>query len=102
MHVISKPAVDAAARRFPNAVGWLHAWLKVAKKTRWESLIDVRKAYPTTDQYRCCLIFDVRGNNYRLICRVTYADENQNGTLFIKGVFTHAEYDKNTWKGNCT
>ena len=101
MNVISKATLDEEGRRFPNAAGWLRAWYAVARKARWEKLEDVRRVYQTTDQFCCCLIFDVRGNNYRLICRVQYADQWQNGTLFIKGVFTHAEYDKDNWKENC-
>lgn len=36
------------------------------------------------------VVFNIRGNNYRLIVGVAY----QLGVLYIKFVGTHAEYDK--------
>ena len=101
MNVISKATVDEAAKKFPTTARWLSSWFSIARKARWEKLDDVRDVYQATDQFCRCLIFDVRGNNDRLICRVQYADQWQNGTLFIKGVFSHAEYDKDKWKEKC-
>lgn len=101
MHIISRPAIRAAAKRHPDAAAWLDNWWKVAGGELWESLSDVRAVYPATDQVGCCLVFDVRGNKYRLICRVIWANEWQRGTLFVKNFLTHAEYDKNFWKDDC-
>ena len=39
------------------------------------------------------------GNKYRLIVGVKYADDAQQGTLWVKHFLTHAEYSKNRWKG---
>jgi mRNA interferase HigB len=74
MNVIARPAIDAAMARHPDAAGWLETWWTVAKAARWESLADVRGDYPAADQYGRCLIFNARGNNYRLIVRIVYAD----------------------------
>jgi len=101
VHVIAKPALVAAAKRYPNAASWIWNWYAVATKASWTSLVDVRASYPTTDQFKCCLIFDACGNDYRLITRVTYADKYQRGTLLIKAFVTHADYDKDGWKGDC-
>ncbi|MBO0799627.1 MAG: type II toxin-antitoxin system HigB family toxin [Blastocatellia bacterium] len=37
------------------------------------------------------------GNNYRLIAKIDY----KRYTLYIKGIMTHAEYDKDKWKSKC-
>ena len=39
------------------------------------------------------VVFDIRGNKYRLITDVVFRSQ----TVFIKHVFTHEEYDK--WTG---
>jgi mRNA interferase HigB len=101
VNVISRPAIDAAIARHPVAAGWLETWWTTAKSARWERLHDVRSDYPSADQYGRCLIFNARGNKYRMIVRIVYADEWQNGTAFIKHFLTHAEYDKGSWKGLC-
>jgi len=101
MHIIARPAIANAIMKHPDAANWLNHWWRVAGTERWQSLVAVRVAYPSTDQVDCCLVFNVRGNTYRLICRVTYANPWQRGTLLVKHFLTHAEYDKERWKGDC-
>lgn len=102
MHVISRKGLQAASDAHPDAQGWLGGWLAVAEKATWTSLHDVRQTYPHTDQVGNCLVFDVKGNTYRLIVTVVWPrPPRTKGTLFIKYVLTHAEYDKDTWKGCC-
>ena len=101
MHILSRPAIKDAIRRHPDAAKWLNNWWRIASKARWENLAEVRAVYPATDQVGCCLAFNVKGNRYRFICRVTYATEWQRGTLLVKHFLTHAEYDEDRWKGDC-
>jgi mRNA interferase HigB len=101
MHVISRAAIKAAAACHPSAGGWLEQWWRHAAKSRWESLQDVRLVYPSADQVDRCLVFDARGNRFRLIVGVKYADEIQRGTLWVKQFLTHAAYSKGQWKGEC-
>ena len=42
---------------------------------------------------RRLLVFNVKGNKYRLIVRVDYPNQE----LYIKALLTHAEYDKRGW-----
>jgi mRNA interferase HigB len=101
MHVISRPAIREAIDRHTDAAGWLNHWWHLATKSRWASLGDVRHVYSNADQVGGCLVFNVCGNRYRLIVGVKYADELQNGTLWVKHFLTHAEYSKNQWKRDC-
>ncbi len=101
MHIIARRAIIDAGQRHPDAQNWLMRWWTDAAHARWESLEDVRHNYPSADQVNNCLILNVRGNRYHLICRVTYANEWQRGTLLVKHFLTHAEYDKNQWKKDC-
>jgi HigB_toxin, RelE-like toxic component of a toxin-antitoxin system len=39
-------------------------------------------------------VFNIKGNKYRLIVSIDY--ERQ--LIYIKYIFTHAEYDKENWK----
>ena len=102
MHVIARPAIHAAIRRHRDAEQWLTAWWGRANGVRWTSLEEVRVDYPSVDQVGCCLVFNVKGNTYRLICRVTYASRHTRGTLLVKAFLTHAEYDRGDWKKDCT
>ena len=39
-------------------------------------------------------VFNVKGNNFRLITESFYEDQ----TILVRHVLTHAEYDKGNWK----
>jgi mRNA interferase HigB len=39
-------------------------------------------------------VFNIHGNNYRLIARVNYRAQR----VFILHILTHAAYDKGGWK----
>ena len=39
-------------------------------------------------------VFNVRGNNYRLISRIIYPYRR----IYVKTALTHREYDQNNWK----
>ncbi|MEX2113609.1 MAG: type II toxin-antitoxin system HigB family toxin [Pirellulales bacterium] len=101
MHVIARPAIDEAKQRFPMASHWLDGWWLEASKSHWTRLADVRRAYPGTDEVGQCLVFNVCGNDYRLICRMSYANEWTKGTLLVKHFLTHADYSKNRWCKDC-
>jgi hypothetical protein len=47
-----------------------------------------------TDVYEDMTIFDVGGNNYRIVAGVDYRKQ----VAYVKHVLTHAEYDRETWK----
>ena len=72
----------------------LNAWFRAAHAAAWQSLIDVRKDFPTADQVGTVLIFNVRHNRYRLIAFVVYRKQK----LYVKALLTHKEYDREDWK----
>lgn len=97
MRIISRKALQDAARRDRTLEGPLNAWFKVASKAEWKSLVEVRRTYPTADYVEGCTVFNIRGNMYRLIVRIKYEWK----TIFIKRVLTHDEYDRGGWKNEC-
>ena len=101
MHIIARPKLHQFAQQYPDAKTWIENWWIIVDRRRWESLHDVRRDFARVDQVGQCLVFDARGNNYRLIVRVKYADEYQRGTLFIRDFLTHADYDEDRWKKDC-
>ncbi len=100
MHVIARPKLTGFGAKHTDAGEWLDDWWNVASKANWTCLEDVRQTYGKADRVNHCLVFD-RGTKYRLIVRVSYANEHTRGTLFVKHFLTHAEYDKDFWKRDC-
>jgi len=71
----------------------LDVWYRIACKASWKSLAEVRQVFPHADSVGKYTVFNVKGNNYRLITVIVYPK-----TLFIRNVLTHAEYEKGSWK----
>jgi len=97
VHVISRKALKEAARRHADLEAPLDTWYRTAKKAQWKSLADVRKTYPHADVVGTCTVFNIKGNDYRLIVKIEYAFD----LIFIHTVLTHAEYNREGWKRDC-
>jgi mRNA interferase HigB len=64
-------------------------------RQRCTSLEALRKSHPATDVVGDDLaIFNIRGNNYRLIVRMVWKYKR----IYVKEFLTHAEYDRGRWK----
>jgi mRNA interferase HigB len=97
VHVISRKALRQAATKYPDLEKPLETWYRTAKKARWKSLHDVRLTYRPADSVGTCTVFNIKGNEYRLIVRINY----RTGRVFIRHVLTHEEYDRGSWKHDC-
>jgi mRNA interferase HigB len=73
-----------------DAKGPLEAWHTEVAKARWESMADIKKSYRTADYVgNDRVVFNIGGNKYRLIVAIRF----QFGSVYIRFVGTHAEYD---------
>ncbi|MGR3276787.1 type II toxin-antitoxin system HigB family toxin [Acaryochloris marina NIES-2412] len=94
MRIISDSRLRAASAKYPNSQPSVRAWIKVTKLANWQSLEDTRQAFPSADLVGKLTVFNIAGNNYRLITLINY----QQSKVFIRHFLTHAEYDKGKWK----
>jgi mRNA interferase HigB len=75
----------------PDAQGPLKAWHKEAEKAQWAGTADIKARYGSASFLPGNrVVFNIRGNTYRLIVRVRY----DLGIVFIRWVGTHAAYDR--------
>jgi len=94
MHVISRKKLKEAAESHNDLEGPLDAWFRIAKRAQWRSLEDVRKTFSSADSVGRWTVFNIKGNQYRLISEINYAF----GRVYVRHVLTHAEYDRGVWK----
>jgi mRNA interferase HigB len=94
MHVISCKKLKEAALRYGNLEGPLDAWFRIAKKATWKNLADVRQTFATADAVGDWTIFNIKGNQYRLIAEINCTFRR----IYFRHVLTHAEYDLGRWK----
>ena len=94
MHVISRKKLREAAARRGELEGPLDAWFRIAKKALWQSLADVRKTFAGADAVGKWTVFNIKGNQYRLITEINY----NSGRIYVRQVLTHTEYNREGWK----
>ena len=90
MHVISRRKLLEARDRHSDLIDPLDVWYRIAKKAAWKNLVEVRRQLPTADIVGKHFVFNIKGNDYRLIARIQY----QASVLMIRFFGTHAEYDE--------
>ncbi len=91
MNVVARRTLVEFWTLHPRAKGPLSAWYEIARGAQWRTPQDVRNDFNTVDfvgDNRA--IFDVGGNNYRLVVRISYPVKQ----VLVKFVGTHRDYDR--------
>ena len=73
MRVLGRDKLTEFVRVHRDAEPWISAWLHEVEKEAWKQPYDLRRRYSTASllgQGR--VVFNVRGNRYRLIVQVRY------------------------------
>jgi len=96
MHLISLRNLRNDAAKYPDVKNQIEIWQETVNKAEWQNLEDIRKIYRDAEAVGNFTVFNIKGNDYRLIVGINY--ENQ--TVFYKYFLTHAEYDKQKWKND--
>jgi mRNA interferase HigB len=97
--VIKPATVRQWAQKHPTAASSLLGWLALVRVAQFESFVALRKIYRSADQVqvasdRKVIVFNISGNNYRLIAAVHFNTHR----VFALRFMSHAEYSKNKWK----
>lgn len=96
MHIISRKKLLEFATSYSDAAVPLDNWYRIAKVAKWKYLDEVRCDFSTAEAVGNFTVFNIKGNNYRLIVDIIYSTQ----TIYIKYILTHAEYDKDKWKND--
>lgn len=94
INLITKQTVRNYVLKNANSKNSFKDWLEKIKTADWEKPGDIKNTFNTTDlldrsSHRA--VFDIGGNNYRLICKYAFGDNEVH--LFICWIGTHAQYD---------
>ena len=91
MRIISRRRLVEFWEIHPDAEQPLRAWYSEARKASWNSPMEIKAIYRSVSILpNNRVVFDVKGNSYRLVVVVEYSQEK----MFIRFVGTHAEYDR--------
>ena len=94
MHVITRKRLNEFAKLHPDCSASLAQWFKVMKAGQFSNIQEVRTVFPHADRVGKFTVFNIAGNNARLIAAIHYNRRK----VYIRHVLTHSDYDKGAWK----
>jgi mRNA interferase HigB len=94
MRVISVTRLKEFWVKHPKAETPLATWYQVVRHAVWRTTAEMLHTWPSAAIVERLTVFNIGGNEYRLIARVEY----QRREVYIRAVLTHAEYSKGDWK----
>ena len=89
MHVISRKALIDFWTVHAQARAPLSAWYRIVSEARFTDFASVRRSFNSADVVaRAFVVFNA--NSFRIVAAIHY----NRGKLYVRHVFTHAEYDR--------
>jgi mRNA interferase HigB len=93
MKIVGLKKLEDFIKKHARSGKSLRPWIKEAETVTWSKPQEIKKHYSSADFLaNNRVIFNIGGNNYRLVIVVIYKAE----TIHIDRIGTHAEYSK--WK----
>jgi mRNA interferase HigB len=91
MIVTNRQVVTDGGQKHADAKGQLEAWFVEAENAKWQRPGDIKQRYASASILAGnVVIFNIKGNRYRLVVKVNYAG----GVVLVKWFGTHVAYDK--------
>lgn len=97
MRVFKKIAFDDAARLHPNEASSLDATFRLLSRSVAQTPAQLKQTFNSLDRFTYrngWYVIDIGGNNLRLIVAIEFSKQ----LIFVKHIYTHAEYTRaNKW-----
>lgn len=95
VHLIKKQTIEDYIKKNSRSKASFEIWFSILKMADWNEPNDVISSFSSADilgKSSERIVFNIGGNNYRLICRYHFGSNMVH--LFVKWIGTHAEYTK--------
>jgi mRNA interferase HigB len=95
VHLVTKRNLKKYALQNSGARIFIKKWMIEVQKADWASPNDILNSYVSADLLgngSNRVVFDLGGNNYRMICQYWFGEINVH--LFVRWIGTHAEYNE--------
>lgn len=95
IHLVKKQTIENFVIKNARSRASFNHWLTAVKFADWYQPADILRTFGAADLLGSSsnrVVFDIGGNNYRMICKYTFGDKQAH--LFICWIGTHAEYDE--------
>lgn len=95
VHLIKKESIEEYVSENARSRSSFSIWLTAIKHVDWNIASNIIDTFGHADMLgngSNRVVFDIGGNNYRMICKYAFGERQVH--LFVCWIGTHAEYDK--------
>lgn len=95
VHLIRKETIADFILRNARSKSSFAVWVTAVKYADWSEPSDIQDTFGSADLIgggSSRVVFDIGGNNYRMICKYAFGEKQVH--LFICWIGTHTEYDE--------
>ncbi len=95
VHLIKRQSIEDYIEKNSRSRSSFENWLAILRYADWKEPNDMFETFNSVDilgKGSERTVFNIGGNNYRLICKYHFGDNMVH--LFIKWIGTHTEYSK--------
>ncbi len=91
MRIVGRDKLDEFSGTHADVRSWIETWLAEVQAAAWANTHDIKARYASASFVgENTVIFNVRGNNYRLEVTVAF----KTAIVVVAWIGTHAEYDR--------
>ena len=91
MQIFGKREIKKFILKHTIAKNALENWMNTVESSDWKNHADLKQTFPSADYVgNAKYVFNIKGNVYRIVAVVIFVG----GTLSIRFIGTHEEYDK--------
>lgn len=90
MKVRTRKVLREYWEKYPDAQDQLWTWMRDFEKANYGNFHEVKAHYGSADLIGDKIVFNIKGNKYRLIIKINFRHQ----AIRAIGFLTHAEYDK--------
>lgn len=94
MRVVGVYRLDEFCSKHPPGRAWVRSWLAETKGATWATPHDLKRRFPSVSFVGSLAIFNVKGNDYRMVTQVAY----QTRVVVVKWIGTHGAYSSINWE----
>lgn len=91
MKLLGRNVLDRFTKTYTDTKEWVKNWIADVEGSSWQKPADIKAKYPSASILpKNVVIFNVKGNSYRLEAKITYETQ----IVLVTWAGPHAEYSK--------
>jgi len=91
MLLLDRQTLDDYGNKYPGARPHINSWILVVQEAHWTTPMEMKEEFPSAKILgKQQVVFKIEGNRHRLLVKIAY----KTGTILVKKIGTHKEYDK--------